>query len=104
MKKTLSVMITLGLVLLMVTPCVAENCLDKLGRGLVNTATGWGEYPRQIVETSKEHNIAVGLSWGQMKGVAYGLERTGLGVYDTGTFFLPAYDKPMLEPKTLLFE
>ena len=100
-KKLLSVAVVLGLVLLLVSPCVAENCFDKLGRGLINGATGWCEYPKQIVETSEEHNAAVGLSWGQVKGVAYGVARHGLGAYDTGTFFLPPYDKPVMEPKTV---
>ncbi|MBL7085309.1 MAG: exosortase system-associated protein, TIGR04073 family [Candidatus Omnitrophica bacterium] len=101
MKRLLSATVVLGIVLLMVTPCFAENCFDKLGRGLINGATGWCEYPKQIVETSKEDNIAVGLTWGQAKGVAMGVARTGLGAYDTATFYLPPYDKPVLEPKHL---
>jgi putative exosortase-associated protein (TIGR04073 family) len=98
MKRILSITVALGIVLLMVTPCFAENLFDKLGRGLINSATGFGEYPRQIVETSKEHNGAVGLSWGQIKGVGMSVARHGLGAYDTATFYLPPYDKPVLEP------
>lgn len=101
MNRLLSVTIALAIVLLGVTPCFAENAFDKLGRGLINTATGWGEYPKQIVETSKEHNVGVGLTWGQIKGVGMVVARTGLGVYDTATFYLPPYDKPALEPKHL---
>lgn len=101
MKKLLSVTVALGTILLLVTPCFAESFLDKLGRGLINDATGWCEYPRQIVETSKEDNVAVGLTWGQVKGTAYAVGRTGLGVYDTGTFYLPPYDKPVLDPEHL---
>ena len=99
MKRLVSVIVALGIVLLMASPCFAENCFDKLGRGLINGATGWCEYPKQIVETSKEDNVAVGLTWGQLKGVGMGIARTGLGVYDTATFFLPPYDKPVMEPK-----
>lgn len=99
MKRLLGMTMALAIVISMASPCFAENCFDKLGRGLINGATGWMEYPKQIVETSKEHNIAVGLTWGQIKGVAYGVARTGLGVYDTGTFYLPPYDKPVMEPK-----
>ena len=99
MKRLMSVMVVLGIVFLTASPCFAENLFDKLGRGLINGATGWCEYPKQIVETSKEDNIAVGLTWGQLKGVGMGIARTGLGVYDTATFFLPPYDKPVMEPK-----
>ena len=99
MKRLVSVIVALGIVLLMASSCFAENCFDKLGRGLINGATGWCEYPKQIVETSKEDNAAVGLTWGQLKGVGMGIARTGLGVYDTATFFLPPYDKPVMEPK-----
>ncbi len=89
----------LGIVLLLTTPCFAENLLHKLGRGLVNSATGWGEYPRQIVEVSKEHNAAVGLTWGQAKGLSSALERTGSGVYDIALFYAPPYDEPLVEPR-----
>ena len=101
MKRMLTVVLALGMVLLAVAPCFAENCFDKLGRGLINSATGWCEYPRQIVETSKEDNVAVGLTWGQAKGVGYAIARTGLGAYDTGTFYLPHYDRPVMEPEHL---
>lgn len=99
MRRLLSVVLALGMVLLLVTPCFADNLFHKFGRGLINDATGWLEYPKQIVEVSKEHNAAVGITWGQAKGVAKGLERTGLGVYDTSFFYLPPYDKPVLDPK-----
>jgi putative exosortase-associated protein (TIGR04073 family) len=99
MRRLLICAITLGLVLLTVTPCFAENALSKLGRGLINGATGFCEYPKQIVETSKEHNVAVGLTWGQLKGVAMGVARHGMGAYDTATFYLPPYDKPVLDPE-----
>ena len=99
MKRLVSVIVALGIVLLMASPCFAENCFDKLGRGLINGATGWCEYPKQIVETSKEENVAVGITWGQVKGVAYAIARHGLGAFDTATFYLPPYDKPVLEPE-----
>ncbi|MBN3037839.1 MAG: exosortase system-associated protein, TIGR04073 family [Candidatus Omnitrophica bacterium] len=101
MRRLLICTIMLGMVLLAVAPCFAENALSKLGRGLVNGATGFCEYPKQIVETSKEHNAAVGLTWGQLKGVGMGVARHALGAYDTATFYLPPYDKPVLEPETV---
>ena len=99
MKRMLSVTVALGIVLLMAAPCFAENCFDKSGRGLINTATGWYEYPKQIVETTKEHNIAVGFTWGQIKGLGMGVARYGMAIYDIATFYLPPYDEPVIEPE-----
>lgn len=99
MKSVFNLTIALVIVLLAVAPCFAENCFDKLGRGLINGATGWCEYPKQIVETSKEHNAFIGLTWGQLKGAGMAIARTGLASYDTGTFYLPYYDRPTLNPK-----
>ena len=99
MRRLLTLVMVLGIVLLNVAPCFAENFLDKLGRGLMNGATGFCEYPKQIVETSKEHNVGVGLTWGQLKGIGMGVARHGLGAYDVATFYLPPYDKPVLEPE-----
>ena len=99
MKRPLGITVALGVFLLAVAPCFAESCFDKLGRGLINGATGWCEYPKQIVETSREENAAVGLTWGQVKGVGMGIARTGAGIYDTVTFPVPPYDEPIMEPE-----
>ena len=77
MKRLLFFGVILGIVLLLGAPSFAENALDKLGRGLINTATGWAEYPKQIVEVSKEHHAGIGLTWGQSKGVAEAIKRAG---------------------------
>ena len=76
----------------------ADNCFNKLGRGVVNTATGWLEYPNQIVEVSKEYNPFAGLTFGQAKGVGYGVYRTGIGVFDAVTFAIPPYDAVYMQP------
>lgn len=101
MKKPLILTVILGVVLLLGTPSFAENALDKLGRGLANTATGWCEYPKQIMEASREHHAGIGATWGHSKGAASALERTGAGVYDLGTFYLPEYDELLVEPEYL---
>ncbi len=77
----------------------ADNCFNKLGRGVMNTVTGWLEYPNQIVEVSKEYNPFAGATFGQAKGVGYGVYRTGVGVFDTVTFLIPPYDATYMQPK-----
>lgn len=61
----------------------------KFTRGLANTATGWGEIPKNIANESREHNAFVGLTYGTVKGTAHTLGRTAVGVFDLGTFFVP---------------
>ncbi len=86
------------------TVASADNCFDKLGRGLMNTATGWLEYPNQIIEVSKEYNPFAGITYGQAKGVGYGIYRTGVGVFDTATFVIPPYDATYIEPSFIFGE
>jgi putative exosortase-associated protein (TIGR04073 family) len=102
MKWLLGTTLALMIVLLVAAPCYAENCMHKLGRGLINTATGWCEYPNQIIKTSQDENAAVGATWGQVKGVAYGVGRTAAGIHDTSTFFLPPYDMHLMEPEYVI--
>jgi putative exosortase-associated protein (TIGR04073 family) len=99
MKWLLGMVLALMIAALIAGPCYAENCFHKLGRGLMNTVSGWCEYPNQIVKTSQDENVAVGATWGQVKGVAYGIGRTGAGIYDTATFYLPPYDQHIMDPE-----
>lgn len=77
----------------------AENAFDKLERGLINSATGWLEIPKNIQTVTEESNAWAGATYGTVKGTGMALVRTGAGAYDTGTFVIPSYDKPILEPK-----
>lgn len=67
----------------------AENALIKLGRGLVNTATGWLEVPKKIYGTSKDENVFVGITVGTAKGLGWGVMRTAAGIYEVVTFPFP---------------
>ena len=62
---------------------------EKLGRGLGNVAGGWLEIPWNLqtryVPADAATSFFTGLVWGLVKGVA----RTGVGVYETVTFWLP---------------
>ena len=94
------VAVILTVVLACGSTCLAEeNALTKLGRGLNNALTGWIEIPDHMYEVSKEHNVGMGMTYGAVKGAAYCTARTTAGAIEAGTFMLPEYDKPIMEPK-----
>lgn len=76
--------------------------LNKATRGGVNFATGWLEIPNQIVECRSQ-----GRPLWLLNGVVFGLGmmvvRTMMGVYDVVTFPFGPYDRPVLDPETLIF-
>lgn len=76
-----------------------ENAFHKLGRGLVNAASGCLEIPKNIHDVSVESNPVEGITYGTIKGTGMALIRTGAGVIDTATFVLPEYDKLLVEPE-----
>jgi len=80
-----------------------EDAFHKLGRGLINTASGWLEIPKNIHEVSVESNPLAGASYGTIKGTGLALVRTGVGVYDSATFVFPKYE-PILEPRYVFSE
>jgi putative exosortase-associated protein (TIGR04073 family) len=72
--------------------------LGKIGRGLINLATCWVEIPASMCRVSKKNDPAVGISLGTAEGVCNTLLRGATGVYDTVTFVVPEYDKPVMQP------
>ncbi len=62
---------------------------NKFSRGLANTATGWIELPKNVVNTSNRSNVAVGFTWGLVKGTLYTVGRTAVGAVELATFFIP---------------
>jgi len=68
----------------------ATNSGAKFSRGLANTATGWGEIPKNIANESRDQNAFVGATYGTAKGVAHTVGRTAIGVFDLVTFFVPS--------------
>ncbi|MDQ6954177.1 MAG: exosortase system-associated protein, TIGR04073 family [Mariprofundaceae bacterium] len=76
------------------SPALAANYAsdtgEKFSRGLVNTATGWGEVPKNIVLETKNSNIFIGLTYGTVKGVVHTVGRSVVGVLELGTFFIPS--------------
>ena len=79
----------------------AQNAGSKLLRGVVNIATGWLEIPKQMYNTSVDQNPLLGLTWGTVKGVGFGVGRTLVGVYDTVTFPIPVPGEyePVVQPE-----
>ncbi len=62
---------------------------QKFGRGLGNAATGWIEIPKNIVNVTRDSNIALGLTWGILKGAMNTVGRTVVGALDLAFFFVP---------------
>jgi len=62
---------------------------DKFVRGFANTATGWVELPKNIVNTTKKDNLAYGLTVGLVMGVVHTVGRTVVGAVELVTFFVP---------------
>ncbi|MDQ6967613.1 MAG: exosortase system-associated protein, TIGR04073 family [Mariprofundaceae bacterium] len=67
----------------------ANDAASKFTRGLANTATGWGEIPKNIALESEESNVLVGITYGTVKGVFHTVGRTVVGALELGTFFIP---------------
>ena len=62
---------------------------DKLGRGVTNALGGWLEIPLNIQQRYRREDMLTSGVAGAMTGLVRGLVRTGVGVYETATFFLP---------------
>jgi putative exosortase-associated protein (TIGR04073 family) len=75
-----------------------ENPLRKIARGATNTTLGWLEIPRQTIKESRAKGEIGGAFWGPLKGFAYFIGRTAVGIYEVTTFLLPPY-KPVVEPE-----
>ena len=101
--------LTLWMLLLTLTTTVvltqvanADNDVgDKLGRGAANILTGWVEIPYQVVTQSSDDPYR-GMTYGFIDGISRGVQRTLYGAWDFVTFPFPPYDKPVMDPETLL--
>jgi len=69
---------------------------DKLAAGSTNVATGWLEIPKNMILTSNQHNVVMGLTGGLLKGVLHTVGRTLSGSFDLMTFPLPS--QPIVKP------
>jgi putative exosortase-associated protein (TIGR04073 family) len=80
----------------------AAGAGTKLGRGLVNTTTGWGEIPTQTVIGSKEDGVLGGVG-GFFKGIGLSVARTLAGAFEIATFWAPVPERfePVMQPATV---
>ncbi len=62
---------------------------DKLGRGVSNALGGWLEIPLNIQERYRPNDAFTSGVSGAMTGLVKGVVRTGVGVYEAVTFFIP---------------
>jgi putative exosortase-associated protein (TIGR04073 family) len=65
---------------------------SKFSQGLANTATGFIELPKNIINISHEQNVFVGLSWGVLRGVFETVSRTTVGAAELITSPIPTSD------------
>jgi putative exosortase-associated protein (TIGR04073 family) len=77
------------------------GAMSKLGRGFVNTFTGWVEIPKRMYETSEASGAGAGFTWGLLRGLGYGFVRTAAGLYEFFTFPFPAPEnyEPVINPE-----
>lgn len=76
--------------------------LNKLGRGLINTVTCLVEVPAEAFKVAEEKGPVVGCTLGVAEGVVVAFLRGLSGLYDTFTFVIPPYNKPLMQPEYAL--
>ena len=62
---------------------------EKLGRGVANLLCGWMELPLNIQKRYSTSDTGASFFTGIAYGLFKGIVRTGVGAYETVTFFLP---------------
>jgi len=77
----------------------ADTPADKIGIGILNTATSWTDIPREVGRTTGESNVLAGITVGLSEGIVSSVARGASGVIDATTFGLPPYNKPLMEPE-----
>ena len=73
--------------------------LHKLERGVVNIFTCPLELPASMISVAHEKGEIFGFLIGAAEGVFTTVFRAASGVYDTVTFMIPSYTKPLMEPE-----
>jgi putative exosortase-associated protein (TIGR04073 family) len=77
----------------------ADSPINKLERGIINMATFWMEIPAEVAKVSNEHDLAAGATVGVVNGVIISAIRGATAIYDTATFSVPSYTKPIMKPE-----
>jgi len=105
MKKILALcLILVAVTLFPGTPAHANGAFNKLGRGFINTLTGWMEVFYTANKKFREHDNDVFHAMASIpEGVVRAFIRTSVGVYETLTFPLPIPEnyEVIVEPEFL---
>ena len=99
-KKNLCIACVLCSALLSIGPASADEqkqdylsgLTSKFTQGLSNTATGFIELPKNVINISHDQNIFVGLTWGVVRGVMQSVSRTVVGAAELITAPIPTDD------------
>jgi len=75
-----------------------KTAVNKLGRGLVNTATCWAEIPAEVARISNEKDPVIGATLGVLQGTILTIVRGASGLFDILTSPFGPYDKPLVKP------
>ncbi|MFK7896189.1 MAG: exosortase system-associated protein, TIGR04073 family [Myxococcota bacterium] len=72
----------------------------KLGRGAVNVVLGPLALPGQVVQTTREQGVFLGLTWGVVKGVGWTVATEAVGLWEVLTcpFETPPEFVAILDP------
>ena len=87
----------------LVSPSFADdNALTKFGRGVSNIVLSPAELYAQPLLLSKDHEPAIAIFGGLLKGTEVFLEREAVGIYEVFTFPWPGPKKygAIIEPAT----
>ncbi len=79
-----------------------QTPINKLGRGVLNFSTCWGELIAEFFNASGTKDPMVGITIGLAQGMVTSLYRGGSGLYDILTFPYPPYDRPPMKPEYAL--
>ncbi len=90
-REIAAIVIVVGLMTMRTSDADAanDNPFRKATRGLTNVFTGWLEVPFQITQTTETEGSFSGSTVGFVKGMLFGIGRTGVGILETVTFLLP---------------
>ncbi|MBU0548254.1 MAG: exosortase system-associated protein, TIGR04073 family [Candidatus Omnitrophica bacterium] len=77
----------------------SSSPVNKLERGIINLATFWMELPAEVAKVSKEQDPAAGVTVGVVNGVITSAIRGLTAIYDTATFPVSSYTKPVMKPE-----
>ena len=78
-------------------PPTITSPVVKLGQGAVHTAFSPLEIPISVSKMTKTYGPLWGISAGPVNGVLAMLERAAAGTIDVLTFYVPAWDQPVLK-------